>query len=111
MYLKMRLMLPVKDNVCVDLFGCLTDAWYVLTPAACAAEHGKNTNDWVGTDGVSIGSLDVDQITAKKLYDEYSSRSKDVSVSSSRVLKYLPKGTSFDNLLACDAVNLKNRST
>jgi hypothetical protein len=67
-------------------------------------------SQWIGLDGSGTEDLNTRQPTVIKVFGDYSSRIKDASVSSSpKIMKYLPEGTAFDNLLACDPVNSKNQ--
>jgi len=88
--------------------GCVV---HVDSAGVCGGEW-KGSGEWIGADGFSIGNLDANQTTAKKIYFKYLSGFKDASISSSpKVLKYLPEGTAFDNLLACDPVSPRSQKS
>jgi hypothetical protein len=86
--------------------GCIVR---VDTGGICGGKWDRS-NRWVGIDGSGIEDLDASQITASNVFADYSSSVKDASVNSfPKILKYLPQGAAFDNLLACDPVTQKNK--
>jgi hypothetical protein len=88
--------------------GCVVQ---VETGGICGGKWDA-TSQWVGIDGSIIRDLDMNPPTVSTVFREYSARIKDASAHSSpRILKYLPEGTAFDNLLACDPVSARNQKS
>jgi hypothetical protein len=101
----------VKEFMCA--FVRMSDGCVVRvdTGQICGGKW-ETTSRWVGLDGSSVGDLGINHVTAGKVYSDYSLHTKNAPVSSlPRILKYLPEGTAFDNLLACDPVSHINRET
>lgn len=98
-----------KEYMCA--FVRMSDGYVVQVDSGgvCGGKW-DTTSRWIGLDGSSMKDLNIGQPTVTKIFGDYSSRIKDASVSSSpRIMKYLPEGTAFDNLLACDPVGPRNQ--
>lgn len=101
----------IESKVYMCAFVRMSDGCVVRvdTGGICGGKW-DTTSKWIGIDGLSTRNLFGNPLSVSKVYRDYSSNVKDALVATSpRILKYLPEGTAFDNLLACDPVNSENK--